>query len=163
MQVNKRKVTEGEIVELHWDFPQAESCRLTIDNGHRSDSQLVDAVANKKFRLNRPGKTVFIITTTQQGKSKNHKVTVRVKKQKPIRAQVVDDQGRSVSRLKQWWQRWRDTVRYNLQCMPAPKRLALRLFIIVGAVTLLMGLFPKLFLFGQLLIMLYLAYLIVRK
>lgn len=163
LHIDKTKVTEGEIVELLWDCTGAEQTRLTIDNGHRSDSQQVECNGTKKFRLNRTGKTIFTLTETRNGKAKNHIVKVRVKELKAVRAETIDDRGKPFPRWKQKLQQWRNTWKYQSRSLPPEKRFAYKLFFIIGGITLFITFFPKLFVFGQLVIMGYLLWVIFRR
>lgn len=163
LHIDKTKVTEGEIVELRWDCTGAEQTRLTIDNGRRSDSQQVECNGTKKFRLNRTGKTIFTLTETRNGKAKNHIVKVRVKELKAVRAETIDDRGKPFPRWKQKLQQWRNTWKYQSRSLPPEKRFAYKLFFIIGGITLFITFFPKLFVFGQLVIMGYLLWVIFRR
>jgi len=40
-KVSRRIVREGDIIEVKWECPEAESAQITIDNGYRSASAVV--------------------------------------------------------------------------------------------------------------------------
>ena len=46
-KVSRRIVREGDIVEVTWECPEAESARITIDNGYRTASAVVPPSGSK--------------------------------------------------------------------------------------------------------------------
>lgn len=157
LHINKKCVTEGEIVEIRWDAPQSASSRLTIDNGHHSSSQMVTASDSKKFKLNRPGRTHFILTIEQEGKLKSVKTSVRVRKMKLTRATSVDDQGKPLNRWKEKLRQHRNQMRYNWKTYSDGKRLSLRTILFLCILALLHNIAPLLFYIGWGALIIYLA------
>ena len=89
--IDRRTVTEGDVVELTWQCDGAESVTLTIDNGYRSTDIPLEISGTKRFRLNRSkGRTHLTIAVTMAGKVYRKKIDVRVKKMPTVRAETVD-------------------------------------------------------------------------
>ena len=62
---DRTTVTEGEIVEVRWDCPGAESVDLTIDNGYKTSVIPLEIGGSKRFRLHRSkGRTRLITLVT---------------------------------------------------------------------------------------------------
>ena len=63
--IDRRTVTEGDVVELTWQCDGAESVTLTIDNGYRQTDIPLEISGTKRFRLNRSkGRTHLTIAVT---------------------------------------------------------------------------------------------------
>ena len=128
--IDRRVVTEGDVVEVTWQCAEAESVMLTLDNGYRSTNISLENNGSKRFRLNRSkGKTHLTITVRIQGKEYHKRIDVRVKKIPTVRPETVDSQGRPVSKLKQIWQKWMTNCRntfakfkYALSTLPERKQ-----------------------------------------
>lgn len=169
--IDCHSVTEGEIVEVCWDCTGAQDVRLTLDNGFKATALPLEISGTKKFRLNRSkGRTSLTIAAVVEGKIYRKKLYVRVKKLKAVKAETVDDRGRSMNALRRFWQsvvtKWRNfRVRFRLvyQQMPSEKQFATKTLGIILLVTLLSLFFPKLYSLGLLLVSLYLLRILIKK
>lgn len=166
---DKSTVTEGDIVEVRWDCPGADSAELTIDNGYKATTLPLPLNGSKRFRLHRSkGRTRLVITAAVGGKRYSKTLKVRVKEIPLTKAETVDHRGRPVSKLKEWfslpkWQSLRQRYRQGWQMLPPEKRLASRLLLILGGVLLLATLFPVLLLLGLFGLSIYLMWILMRR
>ena len=166
---DKNKVTEGDIVEVCWDCPGADSVELTIDNGYKATTLPLPLNGSKRFRLHRSkGRTRLVISAMVGGKRYSKTLKVKVKELPLTKAETVDPQGRPVSKLKQWfslpkWQSLRSRYRQGWQMLTPEKRLASRLLLILGGVLLLAMLLPALLLLGLFGVSLYLMWIVMRR
>lgn len=162
LTIDKKRITECEIVQITWKTETATKAQLTIDNGHSTHTTEVEPSGTKKFKLNRPGKTRFTLLTEENGKTRTRTVAVRVRKIKLTRATTVDDRGKRLPRWKEKWQQ----AKYRALCAwntftPA-KRLAFRILLMLALLSLAISLFPKIFVFCLLAIMGYLVWFIYK-
>lgn len=167
--IDRRTITEGDVVSIEWDCTSAESVSLTLDNGFSSNDIPLDIAGAKKFRLNRSkGRTRFTIAATMGGKVYRKQIAVRVKKMPVTRAETVDHRGRTVGGLRLWWQglvtKWRSTrLMMAYRMLPEKKQLAF-LLMMLFSLMFLIGLFwPPFVRIGSLLLMGYLAYVMLKR
>lgn len=167
--IDKTIVTEGDIVEVCWDCPGADSAELTIDNGFKTTTLPLPMSGSKRFRLNRSkGRTRLVVTATVGGKRFSKTRKIRVKEIPVTKTETIDHQGRRMGKLQQWmalpkWQTWRSRFRQGWQMMPPEKRLASRLLLILGGVLLLATFFPMLLLIGLFGLSMYLMWIVLRR
>lgn len=164
---DRHKVTEGDIVELRWNCPTAQSASLTINNGYRSSSIPIEPSGSKKFRLNRSkGRTKITLNAILDGHSYSQQLYVRVKPLKPIKAEQVDDRGRKINPLNQLWRNIKaatKNLRTQYHLLPKHKQQALTLLSLL-ALTLLLSSFNLLFgTLGLVAISAYLIFVILKK
>ena len=169
--IDRRTVTEGDVVELTWQCDGAESVTLTIDNGYRSTDIPLEISGSKRFRLNRSkGRTHLTIAVTMAGKVYRKKIDVRVKKMPTVRAETVDHRGNRVGWLSQWWQRmltkWHDfrtRIRLAMQSLPERKQVAVKMLLIIAIILIISAIGPKAYSAALLLLSLYLVWVILRR
>lgn len=169
--IDRRTVTEGDVVEVSWQCAEAESVNLTIDNGFRSTDIPLENSGSKRFRLNRSkGKTHLTITVSIGGKRYHKRINVRVKKIPTVRAETVDQQGKRLGWLRQWWQRmltnWhnsRGRLKMGIQALPERKQLAAKLLLIMGVILLLSAIWPRVYGFALVILVAYLAFVLLRR
>ncbi|MBO4600457.1 MAG: hypothetical protein J5641_06930 [Bacteroidales bacterium] len=169
--IDRRTVTEGDVVEVKWQCDEAESVQLTIDNGFRSTDIPLETSGSKRFRLNRSkGRTHLTIAVVIGGKSYRKRIDVRVKKIPTVRTETVDQQGRRQGALKQWWQRrltnwhnWRGRMKLAMQALPERKQLAAKLMAIMGVILLLSAIWPQVYSFALVVLVLYLGFVLLRR
>ena len=166
---DRTTVTEGEIVEVHWDCPGASSVDMTIDNGFKSSVIPLEQGGSKRFRLNRSkGRTKMTLTAYVEGKPYSKTIRVKVKEIPVTKAETVDHQGRTMSRLRQWlnmprWQMFWRNYRQAKMAMPKEKRLASRILLLLGLVMLLSTLSPVLMGVGMMAVAGYLGWVILKR
>ena len=169
--IDRRTVTEGDVVEVKWQCAEAESVRLTIDNGYRSTEIPLENSGSKRFRLNRSkGRTHLTITVSIEGKSYSKRINVRVKKMPTVHAETVDQQGRRQGWLRQWWQKlltnWHDfraRMRQGMQALPERKQLAAKTLAIIGVILILSAFWPRAYGFGMMILVVYLTYVMLKR
>ena len=158
--VDRTSVIEGDVVEVRWDCTGAERVELKIDNGYKATVLPLDISGSKRFKLNRSkGRTALTITAWKDGKHGSKTIKVRVTEMATTHAETVDNEGRSVSGLKQWWQQ----RRLRAAALPPEKRMALRVATILAAAMLVGMIIPRLFLLGIAGLIVYLLYIIWKK
>lgn len=158
--VDRTTVTEGDIVEVRWDCSGAERVELKIDNGYKATVLPLEICGSKRFRLHRSkGRTSLTITAWKDGKHGSKTIKVRVTDIPTTHAETVDNQGRKVSGIQQWWQQTK--LRY--QSLPSDKRVAANVTVIVAAMLLLTLLSPRLLMLGLLGLLFYLLYVLWKK
>ncbi|MBR1784192.1 MAG: hypothetical protein IJ760_02000 [Bacteroidales bacterium] len=155
--VDRKAVTEGDIVEIKWDCTGADRVELNIDNGYKASAIELPIAGSKRFRLNRSkGSTKLTVTVWKDGKHGSKSIKVRVSPLQTSRAETVDDNGRRVSGVSEWWTR----MQLRVKQLPPDKRLALRASLIICA-SLLLGIFvPGLLQLGLLGLMVYLLFVV---
>lgn len=166
---DRTTVTEGEIVALQWSCPGASSVDLTIDNGYKTSVIPLEQSGDKRFRLHRSkGRTRLTLTAHVDGKAFSKVIRVKVKELPVTKAETVDYRGRTVSKLRQWfnlpkWQSLLMRYRMSRQAMPKEKRLASNLLLILGGVMLLAAVFPMLLFVGLLGLAVYLMWIVLKR
>ena len=169
--IDRRTVTEGDVVEVRWQCAEAESVKLTLDNGYRSTDIPLENSGSKRFRLNRSkGRTHLTITVVINGKSYSKRINVRVKKMATVRAETVDQHGRRQGALQLWWQNrltnwhaFRSKMKMALQALPERKQLAAKLMVTIGILLILSAIWPSLYNFSMVIIVLYLAFVLIKR
>ena len=170
-EIDKRTVTEGDVVQLNWQCLGAEKAELIIDNGFRTSIIPVETVGTKRFRLNRSkGRTQLTMAVDIDGKTFRKRISVWVKKMPTVKAETVDSRGRAMSGIGQWWQRivtkwhdYRSKMKFAMQVLPERKQLALKLLAIIGIILLVSALWPKFYSAALLLIIVYLFFVLLRR
>ena len=158
--VDRTTVTEGDVVEVRWDCSGADRVELKIDNGYKASVLPLDITGTKRFRLNRSkGRTALTITAWKEGKHGSKTIKVRVKEMPTTHAETVDEKGRTMGSLRQWWQQQKP----RLQALPADKRVAMRTLTLLGVILLLSLLLPAFLGIGLIALMIYLCYILWKK
>ena len=158
--VDRTTVTEGDVVEVRWDWSGADRVELKIDNGYKASVLPLDITGTKRFRLNRSkGRTALTITAWKDGKHGSKTIKVRVKEMPTTHAETVDEKGRTMGNLRQWWQQQKP----RLQAMPADKRIAMRILTLLGAILLVSLLLPAFLGIGLIALIIYLCYILWKK
>ena len=158
--IDRTTVTEGDIVEVRWDCTGADRVELNIDNGFKASVIPLDIPGTKRFRLNRSkGRTALTITAWKDGKSGSKTLKVRVKEMPTTHADTVDNQGRPMGSLRQWWQK--TTLRW--QGLTPEKRMAARVLLILAGILLVAMILPAFLLLGITALMVYLVYALWKK
>lgn len=158
--IDRTTVTEGDIVEVRWDCTGADRVELKIDNGYKASVLNLEISGTKRFRLNRSkGRTALTITAWKGDKHGSKTLKVRVKEIPATQTETLDHNGRTMGPIRQWWSqmqpRWKN--------LPADKRLAARIMLILAAVLLFSTLLPVLLLLGTAGLMIYLLYVLWKK
>lgn len=169
---DRTSLTEGEVIEINWNCSDADRVELSIDNGYKATALPLENSGTKRFRLNRSkGKTHLTMTAWVAGKSYSKTIKVAVKEIPVTRAEAVDQKGNPMGRLGEWWnqrvlpkwQAMRTGRNAAWQAMPPNKRMAARLLIILGLLGLVSVIAPWLFSLGLLGLMIYLAWVLLKK
>lgn len=169
---DRTTLTEGEVIEIQWNCPDAERVELAIDNGYKATVLPLGLSGTKRFRLNRSkGKTQLTITAWVDGKDYSKTIKVRVNEIPVTRAEAVDQKGNSMGRLGEWWnqrvlpkcQSLRAAHKASWSAMPPNKRLAARLLMFFGLLGLIALVAPWLFGIGLLGIIVYLCWVLLKK
>lgn len=168
LSVDKKKVTEGDIVEVTWSCSPADGVQFTLDNGFKKNSIDVEPSGIKKFRLNRSkGRTHLVIAVQYQGKTYYDSVTVRVLKMKTTKTEEVHDytgaKGVRANGLKNSWANFKSKMKMAWTYMPENKRLAYKILIALLVISLLSFISPRILSIGLLLLSAYLCYTIFKK
>ena len=169
--IDRRKVTEGDVVEITWQCEGAEQVALTIDNGYKASSMALDIAGNKRFRLNRSkGRTRLTVTASVAGKDYSKTIKVKVSSMPVTHAETVDRNGRPVGPLRQWldrlgprWQSARSRLRLSWQAMSPAKQLATRILLIIAAIMLLSALWPAFLFIGMTGLAIYLFWVVWKR
>ncbi len=168
-KVSKRIVREGDIVEVTWECPEAESARITIDNGYRSASAVVPSSGSKKYKLNRSkGRTRITLFANCHDTSVHREIFIIVRKSRSSRAKSEDNVYDSYTRMdkpnvKQRFRIFRERLSYAWQYVPAQKKLAYTLLLLLSLVMLLSAFIPKVTYFGLFALAAYLLWYIYKK
>lgn len=160
-KIDKTTVTEGDIVEVAWACPNAQSVSLTLNNGFKSVEMPLDTIGNKKFRLNRSkGKTEFILNVAlSSGKNINKSLKVKVKELKAINPEFVGSESKVWHSLKEAFYK----IKVRWQALPAQKRSA-NIVLWVIAISLILSMInPMLLQIGLIVVIAYLALVLMKK
>ena len=152
-EIDRRSVTEGDVVEINWQCQGAEEVMLTIDNGFRATEIPLEPSGNKRFRLHRSkGKTHMTIAVTTNGKVHRKTIDVRVKKLPTVKAETVDGNGKRLGFFRQGWQRlltkWHDAtakLRFAMSTLPEGKQVRVRMMALLGVLLIIGAIWPKLY------------------
>ena len=158
--IDRTTVTEGDVVEVRWNCTGADRVELKIDNGYKASVLPLDISGTKRFRLNRSkGRTALTITAWKDSKHGSKTIRVRVKEMTTTHAETIDQKGRTMGPIRQWWQQ----TRPRLQALPAEKRIAMRTLAILAVILLLASFLPAILGIGIVALMIYLLYIIWKK
>ena len=165
-RIDKKTVTEGDIVFIQWSCPEAEQIQLIINNGFKANVLDVESTGNKKFRLNRSkGRTKLSLSVSLNGKIYTKTIAVRVKKQKTINPEYVDGNNRNktLEGIKGKWQNLKTKIKYSWQYLPERKRLAYIVLSLLSILMLLSSFFPQIIGIGVCVVAVYLLIVILKK
>lgn len=168
-KVSRRIVREGDIVEVTWECPEAESARITIDNGYRSASAVVPSSGSKKYKLNRSkGRTRITLSANCHGTPVHREIFIIVRKARSSKAKgdntVYDSYTRmDKPNLQQRFKIFRERLSYAWQYVPAQKKLAYKILLLLLVVMLISAFIPKVTYFGLLAVAAYLLWYIYKK
>ncbi len=165
LNINRKTVTEGDIVEVSWNCRNASSAQLTIDNGYNATTSPIALSGSKKLKLVRAdGKARMTVTATDaDNKSATCQVSVKVRKQKPLKAEYVDGNGRTISRLSEKWSTFRSRAKFAWGAMPETKQLAFKVMGLLLLASVLTAVSPKLYGLGLFIIFGYLLWTVAKK
>ncbi len=152
-EIDRHSVTEGDVVEIRWQCEGADSVKLTIDNGFRTTDIPLEISGSKRFRLHRSkGRTHMTIVVVTQGKEHRKTLHVRVKKMPTVKADTVDSNGRKLGFLHQWWQKvltnWHNfsaKLKLAMSVLPEGKQVILKLMALLGVLLIIGAIWPKLY------------------
>lgn len=158
-------VTEGDVISIQWSCNPADSVRLIIDNGFKTNTIDVEASGIKRFRLNRSkGKTKLTIIALYNGKEASKTIKVKVKEMEVINAETVND-GRaySGSHSMSWWKKTKMKLLYLWMTLPPTKKIVVIILNFLLVLLVMSLIFPRFLLFGLTMIIIYLTYLLLKK
>ena len=158
-------VTEGDVISIQWSCNPADSVRLIIDNGFKTNTIDVEASGIKRFRLNRSkGKTKLTIIALYNGKETSKTIKVKVKEMEVINAETVND-GRaySGSHSMSWWKKTKMKLLYLWMTLPPTKKIVVIILNFLLVLLVMSLIFPRFLLFGLTLIIIYLTYFLLKK
>ena len=158
-------VTEGDVISIQWSCNPADSVRLIIDNGFKTNTIDVEASGIKRFRLNRSkGKTKLTIIALYNGKEASKTIKVKVKEMEVINAETVND-GRaySGSHSMSWWKKTKMKLLYLWMTLPATKKIVVIILNFLLVLLVMSLIFPRFLLFGLTMIIIYLTYFLLKK
>ena len=158
-------VTEGDVISIQWSCNPADSVRLIIDNGFKTNTIDVEASGIKRFRLNRSkGKTKLTIIALYNGKETSKTIKVKVKEMEVINAETVND-GRtySGSHSMSWWKKTKMKLLYLWMTLPPTKKIVVIILNFLLVLLVMSLIFPRFLLFGLTMIIIYLTYLLLKK
>lgn len=169
---DRDSLTEGEVIEIRWNCPDADRAELRIDNGYKATVLPIDTDGTKRFRLNRSkGKTKLTITAWKMDKQQSKTLKIKVKEMPVTHSETIDRNGRRVGRTGEWWkqrvlpkwQTYRAKRKATWQALPPEKRIAARLLTFIALLLLLISIAPWLLSIGLLAIIGYLVWVLMRK
>ena len=168
LSVDKKRVTEGDIVEIRWSCENADTVQFTLDNGYKLNTITIEPSGSKKFRLNRSkGKTEMVIGASLNGKMHYKSVGVRVKAPKVQRAQYVHDytgaKGLRRNGLKNSWYNFKSKMKYAWGGFSEKKRLAYIILLAICLLMILSSVWHLFYYFGLTALVIYLFYVILKK
>lgn len=158
-------VTEGDVISIQWSCNPADSVRLIIDNGFKTNTIDVETSGIKRFRLNRSkGKTKLTIIALYNGKEASKTIKVKVKEMEVINAETVND-GRaySGSHSMSWWKKTKMKLLYLWMTLPPTKKIVVIILNFLLVLLVMSLIFPRFLLFGLTMIIIYLTYLLLKK
>lgn len=165
LNVNRTSVTEGDIVEVTWNCTNADSAQLTIDNGFNATTGPIELSGSKKLKLVRAdGKAKLTVTATNaDNKSATCQVSVKVRKIKPLKAEYVDGNGRTISKLSQKWSSFKSKAKFAWGAMSDVKKLAVKVMGLLLLASILTAISPKLYGLGLFIIFGYLLWTLSKR
>lgn len=158
-------VTEGDVISIQWSCNPADSVRLIIDNGFKTNTIDVETSGIKRFRLNRSkGKTKLTIIALYNGKEASKTIKVKVKEMEVINAETVND-GRaySGSHSMSWWKKTKMKLLYLWMTLPPTKKIVVIILNFLLVLLVMSLIFPRFLLFGLTMIIIYLTYFLLKK
>lgn len=158
-------VTEGDVISIQWSCNPADSVRLIIDNGFKTNTIDVEVSGIKRFRLNRSkGKTKLTIIALYNGKEASKTIKVKVKEMEVINAETVND-GRaySGSHSMSWWKKTKMKLLYLWMTLPPTKKIVVIILNFLLVLLVMSLIFPRFLLFGLTMIIIYLTYFLLKK
>ena len=158
-------VTEGDVISIQWSCNPADSVRLIIDNGFKTNTIDVEASGIKRFRLNRSkGKTKLTIIALYNGKEASKTIKVKVKEMKVINAETVNDgHAYSGSHSMSWWKKTKMKLLYLWMTLPPTKKIVVIILNFLLVLLVMSLIFPRFLIFGLTLIIIYLTYFLLKK
>lgn len=158
-------VTEGDVISIQWSCNPADSVRLIIDNGFKTNTIDVEASGIKRFRLNRSkGKTKLTIIALYNGKEASKTIKVKVKEMEVINAETVNDgHAYSGSHSMSWWKKTKMKLLYLWMTLPPTKKIVVIILNFLLVLLVMSLIFPRFLLFGLTLIIIYLTYFLLKK
>lgn len=170
---DKRSLTEGDVIELQWICdPAAERVELTMDNGYKKSMMPLGPNGTKKFRLNRSlGRTCLTITSWKKGKETSKTIRVRVRPVPTLKAEAIGGKRRRTGAAAKPWRtrmlsKWQDAIRrlrQAWQLMPERKRLASTVMLFLAGLAIVSAIAPRFMPIGLLVLMLYLAWVVLKR
>lgn len=172
---DKKKLTEGEIIELNWNAPECQTISLTIDNGYKAQSiPLSETKGSKKFRLNRSKRhTKLTLYATCGTDSATKTIKVKVKEMKATRAETLYEErphrnpfrrnSQPKGKLGAWMNNQRNRFSYNWRLLSPKKQMAYVILSIMTAGLLVSLISPRLWMFTNTAILIYLAIVLIKK
>lgn len=146
--ISSTSVTEGDIIEVTWNCPGAEFAEITINNGYKSQSSTVANQGAKKYKLIRSkGRTAITLNAIENGKKESQKLSVRVKKIKPIKARI-NYRERRTTPFKAKFQQFLDKIKFYWSNLTEKKRIVLQVIGMLLVLSVLCSFFPQLWIFG---------------
>ena len=158
-------VTEGDVISIQWSCNPADSVRLIIDNGFKTNTIDVEASGIKRFRLNRSkGKTKLTIIALYNGKEASKTIKVKVKEMEVINAETVNDgHAYSGSHSMSWWKKTKMKLLYLWMTLPPTKKIVVIILNFLLVLLVMSLIFPRFLLFGLTMIIIYLTYFLLKK
>lgn len=158
-------VTEGDVISIQWSCNPADSVRLIIDNGFKTNTIDVETSGIKRFRLNRSkGKTKLTIIALYNGKEASKTIKVKVKEMEVINAETVNDgHAYSGSHSMSWWKKTKMKLLYLWMTLPPTKKIVVIILNFLLVLLVMSLIFPRFLLFGLTMIIIYLTYLLLKK
>ena len=158
-------VTEGDVISIQWSCNPADSVRLIIDNGFKTNTIDVEASGIKRFRLNRSkGKTKLTIIALYNGKEASKTIKVKVKEMEVINAETVNDgHAYSGSHSMSWWKKTKMKLLYLWMTLPPTKKIVVIILNFLLVLLVMSLIFPRFLIFGLTLIIIYLTYFLLKK
>jgi len=163
-KVDRKKVTEGEVVEINWNCPDADTVLFTLDNGFRKTDLPLERSGSKKFRLNRSqGPTNLVITASSQGRTSRKILSVKVRKLKPIEAEYTSYKRMDEHKFKEKWNEFRRRMKMSWNMLTPVKQLACKVLGLLMLMMTLTAISPRLMTIGMMLTVFYLMTVLFRR
>lgn len=167
LSVDKKNVTEGDVVEVKWDCPKAESLKITINNGFKAATAEVENKGSKKYKLNRSnGQTVISIEGVENGKTVKKEILIKVKAPKVKKENSKKyDQYQRLDRkpIKEKIDALKSKFKYFWQSLPPQKKQAYILLSIIFGIMIISTFYPKIILFGMSILAIYLLWTLMKR
>lgn len=178
--IDKTRVYEGDIVEVKWKCPNAESVKITINNGFKSATADVENQGSKKYKLNRSnGQTVISLDAMENGKPVRKELKIKVRQPKPKKEEKVyeakvngsQNSGKQYdsykrvghSPFREKWDAFKTRLKYFWQALPPQKKQAYILLLIILVIMIVSSFYPKIIFFGMSILSLYLLWTLMKR